>query len=339
MKAEDLLMGLNELEDDLILDVQTPVRKRTFHRRKLTALLAAAVIVSMLAMTAFAASDASVWFRNFFTQKSGGALSDGQTSYLGDYTAQFQQSQSVNGYTITLNSAISDGRFVFIQCDLTAPEGTILDADHYGDLHDTMLWNTDGDSFPCNWTIINEDPADNTATMLCSIELIWGQGNHFDFTKHDWQLFIYGLGATYYENQGTMDFTSRTEVLTEGAWKFDIQFPDGASRTVDLIHEPVACPSHINWGIQGLTQREVRITAFTLRALSAELTFQFSKADSINGRFDDIYVIMKDGRSVLMQEYSNVPNQITYKFDAPIILEEVDHILLPNGTKLPMPQE
>ena len=338
MKAEDLLMGLNDLDEDLILDVQEPIRGRSLNKRRLMALLTAAVIASTLAMTAFASSDASVWFRNFFTKRYGGTLSNGQTSYLGDYTAQFQQSQSVNGYTITLNSAISDGRFVFIQCDLVAPEGTILDADRYGDLHDTILWNASGDSFPCNWTIEDGDSTDNTITMLCSIDIIWGQGNHFDFTEHDWQLYIYGLGATYYENQGTMDFTLRTEELTEGTWVFDIRFPDGASRTVDFIQEPVDCPSNINWGIQGLTQQEVQITSFTLRALSAELSFHFSKAESINGSFDDIYVIMKDGSKVLMQEYSNVPNQITYKFDAPIIWEEVDHILLPNGTKLPMPR-
>lgn len=337
MKADDLLMALTELEDDLIWEASEPLYKTTSHRRKLMALLTAAVIVSMLTMTVFASSDASAWFRNFFAKKSGGPLSDGQTSYLGDYTAQFQQSQSVGDYTITLHSAISDGRFVWIQCTLTAPEGTMLDADHYGDLHDTVLWNTGGDSFPCNWTMEDEDSTDNTVTMLCSIDIIWGQGNHFDFTEHDWQLFIYGLGATYYENQGTKDFTSRTEVLTEGVWEFEVQFPEGASQTVELIQEPIACPSNINWGIQGLAQREVQITSFTLRALSAELSFHFSKQDSINGRFDDIYVVRKDGRKILMQEYSNVPNQITYKFDAPIILEDVDHILLPNGTQLPLP--
>lgn len=338
MKSEDLLTGLTELDDDLILDAHTPLARHAFHKRRLMALLTAAVIASTLALTAFAASDASVWFRNFFAEKSGTTLSDGQMSYLGDYTAQFQQSQSINGYTITLHSAISDGRFVLIQCDLAAPEGTILDADHYGDRHGTILWNPDCDSFPCNWTITDDDPADNTVTMLCSLDIIWCQGNHFDFTKHPWQLLIYGLGASYYENEGTVDFTSRTETLTEGAWSFDVRFPEGASRTAELIQDPMNCPGDVNYGIQGLAQRELQITSFTLRALSAELSFRFSKADTINGRFDDIYAVMTDGTKVLLREYSNVPNQITYKFDAPISLEEVDHILLPNGTKLPMPQ-
>lgn len=46
---------------------------------------------------------------------------------------------------------------------------------------------------------------------------------------------------------------------------------------------------------------------------------------------------MKDGSQMLMRESGGWPDNITFTFAAPIALEEVSHILLPNGTKIPMP--
>lgn len=347
MTPEELWMAFDAIEEDTIQDALQPV-ERTHRpgRRRLAALLTAAVIASTLIMTAFASEDGSLWFRNFFRQESSQELSDPQKAYIDENTIQPQQSQTVNGYTLTLESAITDGNRTFLQCRLTAPEGVVLDADHYGDKHSVVFQSKDQDNDLMmggyGWEKEDDDPTDNQVTLLFRFECHWADTNTVPFTDQTWEFLVYGLEGTYYEGEG-MDMTIRDVSLAEGLWAFDIRFPEGSDREIQFISEPVDCPAKVNMGITqtgentfmfAQEETNVQVTSLTLRSLSADFYYQYSEKDSVNADFEEFYVVMKDGSQILMQQSAGMPNYNGYQFDAPIILEDVDHILLPNGTRL-----
>lgn len=340
MKAEDLLTGLNELEDDLILDAMTPMRKRTSHRRKLMTLLTAAVIVSMLAMTAFASTDGTLWLRNFFAQRSDFVLSDNQKNYIDKNAVNIQNSKTQNGYTLTLDTAISDGVYTYIRFQLTAPEDVVLDADYYAPRNwaELELVNEWGEPFVGNaeWNRVEDDPTDNVASLLYIRSHSWDEDNYDSIFGHTWNLRIDGLEGTYVYNRDTPDITVETIDLTEGVWNFAITFPEQGNETVEFISEPVDCIYKPGMEMQ---KDYVSITSLKVRALSASLTFRHPDREQINADFEDIYAVMKDGSMAKLNPASGAPDHLTYQFDAPIVLEDIDHILLPGGIKLPRPQE
>lgn len=349
MKPEDLLYAINDLDDDLIQGEEATPAARKFRGRRLATLLIAAVVASTMILTAFASSDGSLWFQNFFSKNVQQPLSSSQNAYINTHTVQGNQSQTVNGYTITLESAISDGNRTFIQCKLTAPEGTVLDADKYGDIHDTVFVFQEPGNAPSigsfGWENLDDDPSDNTAILLFHHEIAYSGSEASSFTDHPCQLLIYGLQGTYYEGEG-IDMTIREEKLTEGFWSFDIVFPEDSDREIEFVTGYVECPCEVQMGMKRTGENSlmpilepayVQVTSLTLRALSADFHYKYAEKDQVNADFEDLYVVMNDGTKVRMQRGAGAPNYNGYKFDTPIILEDVDHILLPDGTKLTVP--
>ena len=337
MNAMDILLGLNELEDDLIPDMQTPERSVPLRRRRTTALLAAAFLVSMLALTAFASSDGTFRLREFFVQRSDPVLSENQLDYIDQYAVPIQQSQTCDGYTLTLDTAISDGIYTYIRIQLTAPEGTILDDQYYGPL-ERSLTNEDGEKFRSagnGFDNIDTDPTDNTVTLIYTIyHASWDPGNYDSIFDETWTFRFEGLKAhnNFYSEETGFLFEEKN--LSDGIWEFSITFPEQGNGEICFITEPVTCPCQVNLGIQGLHYEDVEITGLNVRALSAVLTFRHPKAEVLNGRFDSIFAVMKDGSMAKLIEATNAPNHLTFQFAAPIVLEDIDHILLPNGTRL-----
>ncbi len=350
MKAEDLLTSLNDLDPDILLDAQsTKERKKIIGSRKLMALLTAAVLASTFVLTAFATSDGSLWFQNFFSQKMEKPLSQEQSSYISSHTVQNPQSQTVNGYNITLLSAISDGNCTFVQCNLTAPEGAVLDADHYSDLHGTVFEFQDTGDSPSmsgySWKNLDDDPSDNQAVLLFSFDHAYTGLEETSFTDQPCRLILNGLQASYYEWKDK-ELSIREEALAEGTWSFDIQFPENSDREIEFITGYTECPCNVQLGMEKtgentmvplLESTTVQVTSLTLRSLSADLHFQYGQKDSVNADFEEMYIVMKDGTKILMQQSSGAPNYIGFEFNTPIILDNVNYILLPDNLKLPVP--
>lgn len=335
MKAEDLLLAANELDDDLILDAQQPVAKRKFHSRKLMALLTAAVIVSMLALTAFASADTSFRLWQFFVKRSDVVLSENQHQFVEENAIPIQDSQTHDGYTLMLDTAISDGICTYIRFQLTAPEGTVLDARSYDAREHTWLTNTMGKKFPGSggWDTVDDAPSDNTVTLILKLFHGWDEENYDSIFDHTWKLRFDGLEATYLHNPWTPEMTAETVPLSDGVWNFTITFPKQSNTEIEFISEPVTCHGNVN----GFFKENISITSLRVRALSAVLTFWHPMAEALNGDFDTIYAIMKDGNMTKLNSATGAPNHLTFHFDAPIVLTDIDYILLPNGTKLPLP--
>ena len=337
MTPKHLLDAMTDIDEESILEAKNPpAHKKVLSRRGAVVLVAAVMLMTMV-VTACASPDTAEWFRTFFHNAGQRQLSEGQLQYINENTVSQNQSQTCNGYTITVDSAISDGVRGFIKMTITGPEGTVMDADAYFcneyDLRDGN-WNDPHRGGGLD--SIDDDPADNIVPVVYELIPPVGTTDIAILTEHTWTFRLEDLYAGHWINCGTSDVDLKKTLLASGVWEFQIKFAKDTT-VVELIDEPVPCYAEVSqwpeWG-----DEEILITSLRLRAMSADMTFTFpEKGTEVNAWLDDIYVVMKDGSQILMRGSGGWPDNFTFAFDAPIALEEVSHVLLPNGTKIPMP--
>lgn len=355
MKPEQLLTAMTDLDDQTIFEAKYPAKSRKNISRRAAAVLVAAILLMAMTITACANPNTVNWFRTFFHTKGGRQLTDGQLQYIDENTVAQNQSQTCNGYTITVDSAISDGAKALVKMTLTAPEGEVLDADWYSFRVEDAPHTENGKQFGSGsygWINADDDnKEDNTADLLLHMDLVPApaerleglDSNYYNIyytgenlNEHIWTIRITDVCAVRQIGWKTPDYHLEEKILTDGVWEFQIKFAEDTT-IIELIDEPAACPAEVKqWPEEG--DEEVLITSLKLRALGAEMQFTFpEKGEPVNADFGNIHVVMKDGCEVSMRAFCLYPNNLTFTFSAPIALEEVSHVLLPNGTEIPMP--
>lgn len=341
MKAEDLLMGLNELEEELILEAKTSSQKRISHRRILAAALAAILSASLIGCAHAVLSEAD-WFKNYFSARTEQALSPGQAAYIEERTQEIIQSVTVNGYTMTVESAIADKYDAYIKIKFEAPSGVVLDAESYLDEIQTdekgapimPFARADGQDFSYIASLApieDGNLTDNVHRMMYHLRLNPDRGFSFDDSAV-WTLDFHNMFA-YYDDPGKEE-----QLVTEGHWHFDLVFEHISSSEVQFLTEPLPYTVTI-YKNDVPARQDVTITSLQLRTMTGALTFDGLEESYQAAGFAKLTIVMKDGSSTEMVMNSGGNGEIKYSLKAPILLEEVDHILLPNGTQLPMPQD
>ena len=147
-----------------------------------------------------------------------------------------------------------------------------------------------------------------------------------------WEMVVEDLVDSYFD---TEKHDIVTNVLAEGEWFFEIDISEnnGDFREVQFIAEPVTAKACVGWKPDGTdVLKETRITSCILRKYSMDIECGLDNASfSFTGNF--VKVILKDGTAIEMLENRR------YSAAEPIDLDQVDHILLPDGTKLPFPND
>ena len=325
MNAMHLLEAMTNI-DSTIIDNAQPKKKQG--ARTVTRILLVAALIAALTMTAFAANEAVNWFKEYFGRWE---LSDNQIAFIDENTTDIHNSQTCNGYTITVESAFSDGTESMIKLKLIAPEHVKLDAVNFFPGNDDCLIPTGEEhltQWNGGWGYYVGDEHTNVADIVFKIHEPIGKRTH-------WTLRIEDIYGTYEENIGEPDYRQWTELLVEGEWEFPILFSDEGFSEVELIEEPV--PGKVNIGLNKDSYHDVRITSFKLRAMSAEITYESVVPVHGAGDFDAIYVVMKDGSQIMLLPRGGTPTSSTYHFAVPVILSDADYVLLPDGTRLPIP--
>jgi hypothetical protein len=289
-------------------------------------LILLAALIAALTVSAFAAEEISNWFQDYFSRYS--ELSENQITFIEDNTTDISKSQTCNGYTIQVDSAFSDGSQSIVKLKLIAPEDvTLLAANFFpGDESCFVPVGTSTDAdYSGGWGAYVDDATPNEAEITCTIREILG-----DHTQ--WILRIEDIYGTYEENIGTSDYRQWTELLVEGVWEFQIEFSNEGFQEIELIKEPI--PGQVNIGLNKDSYHDVMITSFILRPMTAEITYEYVVPVHGAGDFDPIYVVMKDGSEQMLLPKSGSPIQCKYHFASPIILDDADYVLMPDGTKL-----
>lgn len=324
MNTMEILEAMTNI-DSAIIENACVQKKRS--GRPVTRILLLAALIAALTMSAFAASEAVNWFKDYFGRWG---LSDNQIAFIEENTTDIQNSQTCNGYTITVESAFSDGTESMIKLKLTAPEGVRLDAVNFFPGNDDCLVPTGEEhltQWNGGWGYYVGDEYTNVADIIFTITEPIGKRTH-------WTLRIEDIYGTYEENIGQADYRQWTELLVEGTWEFPIVFSDDGFKEIELIQEPVL--GEVNIGLNKDSYHDVRITSFKLCAMSAEITYEYVVPVHGAGDFDPIYVVMKDGSQIMLLPRKGTPTSCTYHFAVPVILSDADYVLMPDGTKLPI---
>lgn len=322
MNAMHLLEAMTNI-DSAIIEKAAVQKKRS--GRTVTRILLLAALIAALTMSAFAASEAVNWFKDYFARWG---LSDNQITFIEENTTDIQNSQTCNGYTITVESAFSDGTESMIKLKLIAPEDVKLDAVNFFPGNDDCLVPTGEEhltQWNGGWGYYVGDEYTNVADIIFEIHEPIGERTH-------WTLRIEDIYGTYEENIGEPDYRQWTELLVEGVWEFPIVFSADGFQEVELIKEPI--PGQVNIGLNKDSYHDVMITSFKLRAMSAEISYEYVVPVHGAGDFDPIYVVMKDGSQIKLLPRGGSPVKCTYHFAEPVILSDADYVLMPDGTKL-----
>ena len=84
---------------------------------------------------------------------------------------------------------------------------------------------------------------------------------------------------------------------------------------------------------------DVTVTSVKLGPLSAVISYEFSGVyPAFEWDGNHVYAVMKDGTSIMLEDnWSRWDGYNVLKVRSPIFLDEVDHVLLADGTKLMVP--
>ena len=246
------------------------------------------------------------------------------------------QKATQNGYTLEVKSVETDGYVAQILIGITAPEDIVLSTEkplHFANWRG-MLVPADGSEAafgPVN-TLDDGDGKANTIDVLLT-QSVTAKNTDAPFAAGStWTLYLVDLV-----------YSSTDETLAEGEWQFPISF--GADncddRELELLISPILMKAGTGWLPDGTdVVMEFPVSSFKLRKFSSKIVrdtaaeTEEQRAESYtdfyrwNGHF--ICVVMKDGTRIELWDQEN---------DSAIDLTQVDYVLLPDGTKLPVPEQ
>lgn len=353
MTNHDLLDVIGQTQDKYILSAirtrkqaaSVPAKTRPT-RGFLRKVLIAAAILSLLILTACAAKYVGQLFATYFQQEHFAELSDGQRNYIEQNVqpsvAQPIVTEAENGYSVSVGSALTDGKIAYITIDIRAPEGVNLEG---GDIRflenpllipepaDGLVLAPDGSSpdAMCDYATVDDgDGLPNTASLMFKVipSVESEDVMPFDGSIH-WTMHAEGFEKAVFDTE-KMDFEYTP--LAEGVWDFDLTFQSIDTRKVELVTEPI--PVMTSNLLRNEYIHENQITSFTLSGLSYEMKLTQPEIDGEIQDVGDAAIVMKDGSQYTLLRLSAHPGSMA----APIVLDEVDYILLSNGVKLQAPQ-
>lgn len=324
------------------------IKEKAPKRRIGLKILLVAAVIAVMTMTVFAAENIMSydnWFMDFFSGKEVVAdISENQLALLDISLARLDQSVTSGGYTVTLETAITDGYTAYLTFRVEAPEDVTLDAVYYLFREVPMeLYGEDlegGDVYSCSagWQMLDDsDPSDNSVLLLLNMSTDAPDGRTSSMTDGEEKTITL---HTLLEDRGP---EYEREVLAEGEWTFTFHFADSSALTeeIEMLSSPVRCTGRRMSG-QHFFDVGVRVTSFRLRALTATMFFEEPLTGYWEGiLLDPIYVVMEDGSRVRANFRSGATREGQYEcgfeFDVPISFADVDYIEFGGGDRAYMP--
>ncbi len=313
--------------------------------------LIAAVIVSLLAVTATAAESARGYFYSFFAKDSQVELSDGQIQYIEDKTLEYTQapfetldgdntqehtekpSAIADGYTVTVDSALADERDAYIRLTLTAPEGKNLDADDYRFYVGSGLERDGINLSLLDASGVTAEAEGCSVSLFCAFRL--------RSTRHG--TFADGLPVTLVlsglEEVRTEGGEERSSLLSDGPWKLELTF-NADTALMEVLSESIPW----NFGYNSLDSGEGQvmesvagtITSIKLASMSAELVYELADGRKDSVVIPEMSVVLESGEQIRLipRNMDGENGRIGFSSSGPILLDKVTHILLPDGTSI-----
>ncbi len=364
MKPEKFLNAFNDIDGQFIREAREEAAPATRKvSRRFAALIAAVIALMAITVTAFASEEIAGWFQQYFARTSETGLTSSQIEFIEKNEQIIEESQTHVGYSLELKSILSDGNTVYLTIGITAPSD-VTEADL------RSLWGSDIDfydgngEFCASWSmdvLDDRDGLENTAILMFELNSAdWNSGNIWTLRINKLSKYVYNeaymqeLLDTKYAGQENIMFTDEESalihqqvVLAEGPWGFTFDLSEIEKSSVELLSAPVTASVCYGFTEEGVDLfDDVKVTSFILSPLSATIQADCNYAPDFTAGGPKVYAVLTDGSRIeLIPNWSRVellPNgghvgKAHFNAASPIILEEVDHILLPDGNKLLMP--
>lgn len=331
MNGKSLLMGLSYIDSRYIEESEKDLPfGRAIAWKPL--LIAAVIAALLLAGCGYVVLSESQWLQSFFTRQKGQPLSQGQSAYIEQNTQVIGQGVSINGYTVTVESALAEERVACIRLRLEGPGLTDIYSGSFrprpladGTGYEALFFEKgstcyEESSYGLGRWIFSQDG--NAISILIQLDQSADpDAPSFEagvpYVLHLTDLHVNGFGQS-------------EELLTEGVWDFEIVFDHLNTDSAELLSSPITI-TH--------TYTSLRVTSLRLRTMGIDVRFEPGDYDYL-GRacFEDSWVVLRDGTRVsIYPQFYNLGGSAGLSLDCPIDLKEVDYVEFRDGTRIPMP--
>lgn len=332
MTKENISNAIGNISDKYLMEaidgmadtmMQNPVEviemkpRKRFTFGRVVAIAATACLVLSMGIIAYA-SNASFanWFKSVFSGPHA------QEKVYEQISAGGMTSCSSNGTTITPVAAIADNSMCYIRLKIDAPEGTELHIPDNGNeflqlsngAYDLLVNKETGKIEPGEYTLHWEDsvPGDNSIDVVI---MYCGQTRLTHFNDHK-------VRTVNIHNIWLQDSCKDYSVVLKGDWSFDVVFPMGETKVLDVK----------GLEVKGLTDGEkMTLTQISISPLSLEVSYCFTTPDEdVLPTLGTILIVMKDGTEIDCVagggEDGNDWTHSSYILNTPIDVNEVDYI-------------
>lgn len=259
-----------------------------------------------------------------------------------------QRSQTIDGYTVELKSVVSDGNKAQMILGITIPDGKPVSEEdgqkHWGlNFEEYSLQCADA-IYPSKMSAHEQDDGDGLGNTLEYV-IEWYQQEPEENMEAgaQWTLTLGQMGQEIYNTTLEQhEFLWKTDTV----WKFDFTFdPDSDYRSLEFLSGTTELPAIVgetadgsdDWGTA--TVRSITLHTNSLHILMDE---PLGDVDFSSWREEtNPKVVLKDGTSIVLRmdrgnalDQSNTSCQENWKPETAIPLDQVDYLLLIDGTIL-----
>lgn len=256
------------------------------------------------------------------------------------------QSVSSNGYTITLESVISDGYRSFFKFRVTAPTGSILDGDRYVFDCSSQITGKNGEDLNLTFnaagdeTLEDNNITDNEITILYESTTAPTEESA-GIIKHGtvWTISISKISEYLIVDDGAEKHRELRKEIP-GEWVFSITFDESTllSDEYECLSTPVRCPAK-RYMREHRFPVTVQFTSFKIRAFGGTLCYDKPLTGFWEGiELEPLFVHLKDG-TVVKAHFRTGQNKTdhwesVFEFPIPMAVEDIDYIEFPGSQKI-----
>ena len=315
-------------------------------KRIITFALIAAIILA-LGAAAYAGVTES-WLSSFYSERQGKALTPRQEEYLETESIEITQSATVDGYTVTVESAVCDRMALCLVVRIEGPDGVKIDLDNQqgeGNLWFSRIGFESLGSYERTGYVLgittygrrlpDGDGKDNTTRLVLTTQRELTADSNQGFTDGElWHVRfreLFTRTGKYYENK---------TVLSDGVWDFTFPLTE-QSEELEIITSPVACKALSGGEGKPKDTVDVEVTSFVIRTLGANCEYRLLSGEQARSvELSDVRLIMKNGDTVSLMPRSggSLPDGFSmfYEFAAPILFDEIESLVLPENVIVPV---
>lgn len=335
MNTEKLLDAIGMIDDGFVSEAKDPRPARNRIRR--TALLPlAAIIIILLSITAVAVSGVLTGILDMFKDETDGRLSAEQEKRIQESIITPEQTQTVNGVTITLKEIYGDGTNFWFYFSIDGTPVKELEDITFRRERLTLEGENEGYSESIQMKELdNEAPEDEQRDIIVKVsrslnnavmtqETIKGTLELVDLID------LTDVDPVIVEKQGEFE---AAEKVAAGEWIFDFQL-DNSESYQEMQVSGVTLEG--NAALNTVLMATAEVKSITLRLLGMEMMYQ---TDPSNGtlEFENPVIVLEDGSEIVLHEklggYIPDPDgskvgqrYVSYISEGPIMLEKVSAI-------------